>query len=267
VQLRQMELATAKREARLAECQLHNLFGEIEESEGHYQEALLSYQKALVLAQTQDDALSLAQTYRNLGALLGIRLQKAEEGVAYLQKAMAYYEQIGDRHTLEIVRSNLSALFLQTRQFAEALETATKAYQFFQAINAPYQAAVEATNLAEAYFELGQPGQAETYARQALDLEERLTYPYALFTLGRIEAQRGNYPSAQSHLHQAIRTAELNEDFYMKAYAERELGKALLAAGNQGGAQQALIAARQAFQQLGMTLEVQETEKLLGVTI
>lgn len=262
VQLRQMELAAAKREARLAECQLHNLFGEIEESEGRYQEAFLCYQKALVLAQTLDDPTSLALSYRNLGALAGIRLQKGDEGVTYLQKSMLYYEQIGDRHSLETVRSNLSALYLQTRQFAAALETATKAYRFFQAINAPYQAAVEATNLAEAYFELGQPEQAEAYARQALDLEERLTYPYAIFTLGRIEAQRGNLHSAQSHLHQAVHTAELNEDLYMKAYAERELGKAFLADGNQNAAQQAFSTARQDFQQLGMTQEVQETEKL-----
>lgn len=264
--LRQMELAAAKREARLAECQLCNLFGEIEESEGRYQEALLSYQKALVLAQMLDDAASLAQTYRNLGALLGSRLQKADEAVAYMQKAMRYYEQLGDRHSLETTRSNLSAIYLQTGQFAAALATATKAYRFFQAINAPYQAAVEAVNLAEAYFELGQPMEAETYARQALDLEERLTYPYALFTLGRIEGQRGNHHSAQSHLHQAIRTAELNEDFYMKAYAERELGKAFLAAGNQNEAQQALTTAQQTFQQLSMTQEVQETEKLLALS-
>lgn len=265
VQLRQMELAAAKREARLAECQLHNLFGEIEESEGRYQEAILCYQKALVLAQMLDDPTSLALSYRNLGALTGIRLQKADEGVAYLQKAMVYYEQSGDRHSLETVRSNLSALYLQTRQFAAALETATKAYGFFQAINAPYQAAVEAVNLAEAYFELGQMAAAETYARQALDLEERLTYPYALFTLGRIEAQRGNHSSAQSHLHQAIRTAELNEDRYMKAYAERELGKALLADSNPRAAQQAFTAAQHAFQQLGMAQEAAETDKLLGI--
>jgi uncharacterized protein HemY len=106
---------------------------------------------------------------------------------------------------------------------------------------------------------------AETYARQALDLEERLTYPYALFTLGRIEAQRGNHSSAQSHLHQAIRTAELNEDRYMKAYAERELGKALLADSNPRAAQQAFTAAQHAFQQLGMAQEAAETDKLLGI--
>ncbi len=89
------------------------------------------------------------------------------------------------------------------------------------------------------------------------------TYPYALFTLGRIEAQRGNHSSAESHLHRAIHAAELNEDRYMKAYAQRELGIVCLDAGNQRGAQDAFIQARQGFQQIDMAPEVQETEKLL----
>lgn len=263
VHLRQMDLAGAKREARLAECQLYNLFGEIEENEGRYQEALIAYQKAVALAQTLADTRSLAQSYRNLGALVGSRLQRADEAVDYLQKAMQSYEQLGDRHSLETTRSNLSAIYLQTRQYTAALATATQAYRFFQAIKAPYQAAVEAVNLAEAYFELGQPAAAEQYARQALDLEERFTYPYALFTLGRIEAQRGNHSSAESHLQRAIHAAELNEDRYMKAYAQRELGIVCLDAGHQRGAQEAFTHARQGFQQLGMNLEMQATDKLL----
>ena len=259
--LRQKELAQAKQEARLLECQLHNLFGVIEEEEGRYQDALLSYQKALVLAQALADEASLARTYGNLANLVGARLQKLEEAITYAQKAIHCYEQLGDRWNVENTHKNLGAIYIQTHQFAAALVVTSKAYHFFKAINAPYQSAVAGVNLAEAHLELGNLEQAEHYALEALDLEERQTYPYALFNLGRVEFLRGHHAKAKGYLEQAIRTAAMNEDHYMQAYARRELGKVLLTT-EKTVAHEHLGAARQAFQQLGMTLEVQTTEKL-----
>lgn len=262
--LRQKELAAAKREARLLECQLQNLYGTIEAEEGRYQDALLCHQKALTLAQLVGDEASLAVTYRNLAKLLGARFQKLEEATDYFEKAIACFEQLGDRLSVEQTRDNLSAVYLQTHQFQAALTAANQAYRFFKAINAPHGAANAGVNLAEAHFELGNLDQAEHYALAVLELEERQSYPYALFNLGRIAAVHGNITKAKSYLGQTIRTAEMNGDHYLKVYALRELGKVLLPS-EETVAREHLCTARQSFQQLGMTLEVQATEKLLGL--
>lgn len=265
--LRQRELPEAKREARLLECQLQNLFGRIEDEEGCYQDALISYQKAFVLAQNLDDEASIAESSRNLANLLGGRLQKLDEAIGYAQKAMAYYAQMGDRLRLEYVRSNLVYVYIQNRQFQAALETASKTYRFFKTINNPYEAAVQAVNLAEVHFELENLAEAEKYAREALELEERQTYPYALYNLGRIEQQRGNSASAESHFNQSMSTAVMNDDLYIKTYAMRELGKTHLHMNDKNTAQKILLATVQSFQQLGMPNEVRETEIILNAFV
>jgi tetratricopeptide (TPR) repeat protein len=263
LQLRQKELAAAKREARLLECQLQNLYGVLEVEEGRYGDALISYQKALALAQAVGDEAQLADSYRNLAKLFGARLQKLDQAVDYFQKAIACYEQLGDRMSVEQTRDNLTATYLQTRQFHAALETAAPTYRFFKAIQATYPAANAGVNLAEAHLELGNLEEAERYALEVLDLEERQAYPYACFNLGRVAFIRGNHAKARGYLEQSVRSADMNEDRYMQAYALRELGKVLLTSEEAIGSEQ-LRAAQQLFQQLGMTQEVQETEKLLA---
>jgi len=261
--LRQRELSMARLEAGLLECQLQNLFGKIEDEEGRYEDALASYQKALMVAKNLADDESIAQTSHNLANLLGGRLQKIDQAIGYAQEAITYYEQLGDRVNMETVRSNLSYIYIQTGHFGAALEGANKAYQFFRGINNSYPAAVAATNLAEAHFELENLTEAEKYAREVLALEEQHPYPYALYNLGRIEQQRGNIAAAKKHFIQSINIAETNEDFYMMAYATRELGKAHLQGGDDREARRIIIDAVESFRQLGMPNEVQETELVL----
>ena len=222
--LRQKQREEAWREAELAECQLHNLRGELQEEDGRYAEALVSYEEGLKLATALNDTASLALTEGNLASLYG-RKQDLEQAVAFSQSAIARCREIGDVYSLAKLTMNLSYIYIQTQQFTQAVEAARTALRTFQAIGSPYYSAVSAVNLAEAYLETGELQKAEEIAYEALNLEEAQTMPYALFTLGQVRRRRKEWKSAAQHLVESARLARLNQDHYMEAYAQRTLGE------------------------------------------
>ena len=54
--------------------------------------------------------------------------------------------------------------------------------------------------------------------------EKPHTYPYGLFTLGRLHGARQNWKVAAAHFSEVVRIAAANEDTLMVAHAQRELG-------------------------------------------
>lgn len=258
--LRQKEMSEAKREASLAECQLHNLRGELQEEEGEYQAALRSFEKASTLAQYLADPASIALTERNLANLYG-RLQNLPKAQWHADRAIRYYKQIKDYVSIAKMQDNLAYIYIQTRQFQQAIEQATPALQAFKAMKIPYSASVAAANLAEAYFELNKLDKAREYAYEVLQQEERQTYPYALFTLGQIEQAQQTWPAAELHLSESARLAHLNGDLYLEAYALRALGVIYRKQSKHSDAEATLSQALGLFEQLNITDEVQATKQ------
>ncbi len=223
VHLRQKRMDQAWQEAKLAECQLLNLRGELEEEAGRYAEALATYQQALVLAQALDDPTSLALSEGNLASVYG-RKQDVDQAVAYSQRAIERCRQIGDYFALAKLNINLAYIFIQTRRFAEAVEAAAVALRTYQAMNTPYYASIAAVNLADAAYETGDLTRAESAARVALDFEEAQSMPYALFTLGQVLRAQQRWGGAEAHYSESARLAQFNQDVYLAAYALRRVG-------------------------------------------
>ncbi len=261
----QRSIPQARRQARLVECQLHNLFGLIEEEEGRYHDALLSYQKALTLAQSVEDLPSLALTQRNLAGLLGGRMNRPQEGVQYTHSAIATYEQMGDRINAARARTDLLYIYVQSREFQAVTQIGPEVYHYHQALQDRYNSAVDAHNLAEAWFELGDLDRSERYAQESLAFNEKAAIPYALYDLGRIRSRQQAWHEAEGHFQSAIRQAQQNEDVYFLPYCWRELGKHYIATQQFAEAGQALHEARQLFQHLEMKNEVDDVMRLLDV--
>src|SRR5262249_51103179 len=165
------------------------------EEEGAYHEALESYRRCRALAEQLDDDSLRAQAERWIAALHG-RRQQLDEAVAHGMQAIAIYERLGDRVNLEKMRSNMAFIYVQTRQFREALEGGAPAYAFFTGGRDPYFAGHTGNNLAEASFELGDLEAAARYAGEILSLGHRSTVPYARFTLGQIDLAHGDVTGA-----------------------------------------------------------------------
>lgn len=223
VQIRQRELTQAWRAARLAQLETHHLVGVLHKEEGRYTDAYLAYQSALALAESLHHDEGLARTHRHLANLCS-RQQKFTEAINHAQAALHYYEQIGDRLNEEIMRSTLSAIYIDSGNFQEAIAPAQRALPFLKSIKATHVAANTAVNLAEAYCALGDCANATRYAQEVLDQEERHAYPYALYTMGKVKRAEGNDSAAQTYFHNAATVAHSNGDCFMEAYAWHALG-------------------------------------------
>jgi tetratricopeptide (TPR) repeat protein len=152
---------------------------------------------------------------------------------------------------------------LQNKQFSAALQTTLKTYNFFKTIQDPYYTAIEAANLAEAYFETGDYENAQQYAYAALEQEEKLAYPYALFTLGRVKGVHKAWEEAEAHFIESARIAQHSEDFYMVAYAQRGLAEAYWQNNKHFEAKQILNESLRGFVQLGMANEIEKNQQML----
>lgn len=259
--IRQKELQAAWREARMAECQVYTLRGSLEYESGRYHDALLSLQSAANLAESLEDMRTLALAERFLAQVYSRQqnLPKAEE---HIQSAVAAYQRLNDKLGLVRAYGSLACIYIDTQQFQQAAHYAQLAFAGAKAL--PYTAAVAAANLAEAYYELGDLAQAQQYAHAVLTMEERQPFPYALFTLGRIKRHQGALPDAQRHFAEAMRIGHANEDPFIAAYAQRELGLLYGMTAQPDEAHHHLQAALHFFENAGLVGEAQKTAALLA---
>jgi tetratricopeptide (TPR) repeat protein len=261
--LQQRQMREAVREARLAQYEAEHLQGLVQEEQGNFEEAFLSYQRALALAKSIDHEPGMAQIQRELAALLG-RQGRLAEAVGYAEAAIAYYERVGDRLNLEKARNALVVMHFQSGQFDQVIEIATLSLPFFEGAMMPFWAAATAATLAEAYFETGQPDKAEYYAGKVLKLEEPQSHPYALYTLGLVRRAAGRFGEAEQFFAEARQSAQANDDKYMAAYAWRALGEVLCEQEEMARGQQAISQALRLFEELGMEQEIRQTQALLA---
>lgn len=265
VHLRQKQLPQARRSARLAECQLQNLFGEIEEEEGRYTDALFSYQKALALAQNLKDDPSIALSERNLANLYARQL-RTDEAITHAQSALMIYDRMGDRVSVASIHATLAFTYMHLKQHLAAIEAATQAYTFYKASRYHYRLSVSAGNLAESYLELGDLVRAQQFAEEVVQLNEPTTMPYALFTLGSVHERQQEWESSQRRFAESLKLAEKNEDTYLVACAQRALAKGYQQHGLLAEAQRAFSRALALFEQLELANEVAETTRLMRKT-
>jgi tetratricopeptide (TPR) repeat protein len=258
---RHRNLKASWQELQRAEFDLAVLRGLIREEEGAYDIALESYQCAHKLAEQLDEDTLRGEAERWIAVLYG-RRQQLDEAVAHAMRAVKIYERLGDRVNLEKMHDSLAYIYLAARQFQAAIEAAAPAYAFFRSIGDAHHAAVIAANLAEASFEIGDLEGATRYATEALDLGDRHAAPYAYFTLGQVALVRRD--AAVASFSESMQRAQQNDDPYMVAYAQRALGRAYLAAGEEAAGQRHLLDALALFQQLDIPGEITATEELIG---
>lgn len=263
--VRQRDLAAAWQEVERAECQLQIVRGILADEEGRYGEAQQNFERALAQATNLDDQATMALAERHLANTHG-RRQELSEAERYAQQAIQRYEALGDSFNVARVYDNLAFSYLHAKAVEQGIESARKAHRFFLAARAVYYSAIVATNLAEAYCDLGDLEQAATYAHQVLDSEERQPLPYALFTLGRLHQQRAQWAHARHSFAESVRVAEENDDKFMAAYARRALGVVLRELGQGETGEAELAQALVLFRALEIPGEIEETARLIGAS-
>ncbi len=261
--LKQRQMDAAWQEAQLAQYEASRLQGLVEEEQGDFSAALLSYQQALAVAKSGTHERQLAQINQELAALYG-RLGQLDAAQPHAQEALRYYAQSGDRLSQEKLHCNLSQAYIQAGEFEKAVAAAKPALAFFEQAKMTHWTAVTAANLAEASFECGQLEDAAAYAQQVLSIDVPHTYPYAWYTLGLVARQEANNATAINAFQTCQQIAAANEDIFIEAYAWLALGEIWLTANKHQEAHMSLLQARQQFKQMSMPTETQQAENLLA---
>lgn len=261
--LHERDMGLAWQEANRARYLAENMVGTLHEQSGQLEAAHTHYTTALALAQTINDQAGMARNYHNLGNLACRRLQ-IEEAIRCYNLAMASHQQIGDRVGMEYARSGLVTTYMQATRYQEVIAPAQQALTFFQSMGDSFWTALNGSNLAEAYTELGSLSEAERYAALVLEQEEPHSHPYALFTLGRVREQQQRLSEAELYLSQARKVAELNQDHYLLAYIWEALGKIYQSSDKVDAARAAFTQAQQTFQTLHITQKVEALAHLVA---
>lgn len=259
IHMQQREMKAAWQEATRARYFAENLQGAVQANLGNYDVARQHYEVALSLANELDDTQAGARTQYYLG-IAAMQQQDTATAFAHYRAAIEDYQRTGNRAQEVYARSNLAAAYLTAGDYEAAIAEAQQALAFCERMNAPYWMAMNAANLAEAYFELGQMTPAETYAMQVIEHEEVDSYPYALYTLGSVRRVQQRYDEALQFYRQSCRIAEQNEDRFLLAYAQRGMGQVLADQGLLAPARDAFGTATTLFQQLGIAAEAATTK-------
>lgn len=260
--LRRREMQQAWREANLARFHAETMLGIVYDQRGDYTTAHAHYTTALAIAEETVFLAGIAQTHHYLAMLAGRQLDM-ERALPHFEKAIDFYEHVGDRVNREYVRGNLASAYIQSRRFEAALAPAELALHFFRTMGNPFRVAQNASNLAEAHAELGNLDQAQHFAELVLQEEEPHSHPYALYTLGTVYRRRGDFLQAIAYYDHSRIIAEQNDDTYLQAFAWRALGEVYAEQGRNAQATAAFNQALDLFQTLNIAAEVRQTEQLL----
>jgi tetratricopeptide (TPR) repeat protein len=255
--LHDRDLHQAWQEAHQARYLAESIAGAVHEQSGDFTAARSHYTIALTIAQERNDQANVAQIYLNLGNI-AMRQQAIDTAIDHYNQAMTIQQAIGDRVAVEMARSLVVTAYMQAARYQEALAPAHAALRFFQAMGHSYWTAINASNLAEIYTELGQLGEAETQALFVLEQEEPHSHPYALFTLGRVRQRQARLTEAELYLDQASTVANMNGDRFLLAYCWEELGKLHQEQAKIATAVPFLRQAQSAFEQLGIANKADE---------
>ncbi len=147
--------------------------GTIHESLGEYPEAARAYTEALRIADSVDSKLGIAQSYVNLG---NVRFQykRAEEGLDFMLKAAAIYEELQDSNQIGVTWINIGNMKWELDGIDSALVWYFKAYNYFRTTNDQMNHSLVLGNIALAYANQNKLDSALAWTDRTIALKQKL---------------------------------------------------------------------------------------------
>lgn len=262
IYMQNREIHNAWREANRAQYYAQNLQGTVQDQSGNYAAAKSHYEMALSLAEELQDIQAIARTRYFLG-IVASRQQDFQTAFDCFDQAIKNFQKTGNKTQEMYARTNQAACYSQSGEFRTAIEQAEIALEFYERINSPYWISLNASNLAEAHFELGNPSEAEKYGLKTIEQEEPDTFAYGLWILGRVRQHQQEFDEAVQLLTQAIQISEEHQDRWQQGYSLRTLGQVYAKQGKLETAREKLSTALELFNDLDLAAEAEATNALL----
>jgi class 3 adenylate cyclase/tetratricopeptide (TPR) repeat protein len=231
---------------------------------GEFDEAVARAEEAIRIAETADQAYSLAHAHLGLGGVL-LRQGRVGEAMAVLERGLA--------HTRDVpvlrppMAADLAVVYAVAGRSARALALATEAVQGASHMGRVGRLSLLTTHLGEVHLLAGRLDEAAAQARRALvlarDLKERGNEVYALRLLGVVAAERtpADAAEAQACFTAAIQVAEGLGMRPLLARCHLGLGRLARQAGDGPGAAKHLETAGALLRELGMTFWLERLDR------
>jgi CHAT domain-containing protein/uncharacterized protein HemY len=208
--------------------------------DGYYQQALTTFEQALVITKAIDDKILQGRTLNNIGY--------AYEGLGQYSKALDTYQQalairqsINDQAGVGVTLNNIGVLYDSLGQYAQALESYKQALDITKKSHNKEREAATLNNMGSVHKHLAQYSEALKFYKQALKIQQHTKAEadqgITLNNIGSIHDQQGNYPKALKAYQQALVIHRRIGDKSMEATTLNNIGQVYT---HQGQYQQAL---------------------------
>ncbi len=173
------------------------------EEVGLWSSAMEYYHKALRIAENNNLQADIARIYNNIGAAYyEIDIKKSRE---YMYKSLSINTQLGDRKELFLNYNNLAAIYLEQKNYDEALDYALQSLQLTDRKQEPEMYHSMLYNIGSLYLLLNETHLSISYMNNAKDYFEQV-HNYSelcMIHLGLIESHErsGNKSLANKYLH------------------------------------------------------------------
>ncbi|MCS6821442.1 MAG: tetratricopeptide repeat protein [Microscillaceae bacterium] len=202
------------------------------------EDAVRYAQKALDLAQKQNDLAGIAQSYQSIGKVY--EKHEVWEKAAYnYQKAKSFYEKLGDKSKIAFCFNRLGVCLSMQQDYTHAIEACMRSNQLYTELKDKHGMATSFNNLGSIYRRKGEHELALSYLEQALALKKELKdstiLASTIINLAYIYLKKQEYDKALSYglesyqiaqnQHQTLRAKEASEVLAQIYEAKKEYEK------------------------------------------
>jgi signal transduction histidine kinase len=167
--------------------------------------------EALMLARNNNDQLSLAHTYRNLGSIYSY-LGSFHTSLDYINRAEVIFREAGDSTGIANVYMSLGHTFRRLGKPEMELNYHQKSFKIFEELKDRPRLGVAALNLGESYYNTGSYWQSQKIIDQAIELNiesKNLSVLTACYKVkGLLRMQQEDYVSAEFYFMSALEISD-----------------------------------------------------------
>jgi adenylate cyclase len=196
--------------------------------QGNYIDALVSWQQSLKTFESIGDKLGVANMLNNLGA---VHFNEGDDSKAieYYLKSLQVSEELNDKLRIATALVNIGAVYFNKKVTHDlSLQYYLLSLPLSQELGNHDAIGTAAVNMGEIYLERNEVDSAQFYFEKALEAYRKSVtgnVPYALNSLGKVYARRGDYQNAIRYQTEAF-------DLAKRSDARLEMAQAALGMAN-----------------------------------